>query len=148
MQLPQETPATRQEGSDKPARQREFPSLTSVQLRHVSGRSWDIAGPQPRLKLGWRPERPKTGGNTLLWGWDCISKWWQELCRWKAWPPCTAAMWHVWHSGENHATNTHGVIVLLGIRSRLGTATPMITSLWMKVCPISAVQWGGWQDQE
>lgn len=89
----------------------------------------DIAGPQPGLKWVWRLERPRTGGNTLPWGQDCISKGWQELCRWKAWSPHSAATRHVWHSGKNRATNTHSVITPGRVKPRLETGTSVTTSL-------------------
>lgn len=108
---------------------REFPSLTSAQLCHVSRRSRDTAGPQPCLKWVWRPECPRTGGNPLPRGQDCISKGWQELCRWKAWSPHSAATRHVWHSGKSRDTNTHGVITPCRVKPRLGTGTSVTTSL-------------------
>lgn len=89
----------------------------------------DIVGPQPGLKWVWRPERPRTGGSTLPWGQDCISKGWQELCRWKAWSPHSAATRHVWHSGKNCATNTHSVITPGRVKPRLETGTSVTTSL-------------------
>lgn len=89
----------------------------------------DTAGPQPAPKGVWRPERHRTGGNTLPWGQDCISKGWQELCRWKAWSPHSAATRHVWHSGQSRATNTHSVITPCRVKPRLGTGASLTTSL-------------------
>lgn len=83
----------------------------SPQLRHHLEASPRHSGAPARAKAGLEAG---TGGNTLPWGLDCISKRWQWLCRWKAWPPHTAATRHVWHSGQNCAANTHGVIAPAG----------------------------------
>lgn len=87
------------------------------------------SGAKPGPKWVWRPEQPRTGGNPLPWGQDCISKGWQELCRWKAWSPHSAATQHVWHSGKNRATNTQSVVTPRRVKPRLGTGTSVTTSL-------------------